>query len=92
MAAGERDGYRAHLKTTVASSAAPYGYTLTIWTAGAVATHRHGVPTAWEALLLLVGAVLGFALAAVVGRILPRGHHRTEDLAGHRDYHAHSPR
>ena len=35
VAASWRGGYRAHLKTTVASSAAPYGYTLTIWTAGA---------------------------------------------------------
>jgi hypothetical protein len=65
-------GYRAHLKTTVATSAAPYGYTLTIWTSGAVTTHVHGVPSAWEALLLLIGAVLGFAVAAAVAHGGPR--------------------
>lgn len=57
-------GYRAHLKSAVATSAAPYGYTLTVWTSGAVTTHARGVPTAWEALLLLAGAVLGFGATA----------------------------
>lgn len=63
MQAGRRS-YRSHLKTAVAASAAPYGYTLTIWTSGAVATHARGIPTAWEALLFLAGAVLGFGVAA----------------------------
>ena len=45
----------------MAASAAPYGYTLTIWTSGAVVTHARGIPTAVEALLFLAGAVLGFA-------------------------------
>jgi hypothetical protein len=58
--------YRAHLKTAVATSAAPYGYTLTIWTAGAVTTHEHGIPTATDAFLLLLGAVTGFALTAAI--------------------------
>ncbi len=53
--------YREHLQAVVASSAAPYGYTLTIWTSGAVTTHAQGIPTAAEALLFLVGAVTGFA-------------------------------
>ncbi len=59
-------GYRTHLKGAVAASAAPYGYTLTIWTSGAVATHGHGIPTAWEALLFLGGAVVGFAVTAAI--------------------------
>jgi hypothetical protein len=50
----------------VASSAAPYGYTLTIWTSGAVTTHARGLPTTWEALLLLAGAVCGFAISAAL--------------------------
>src|SRR4051812_27449615 len=54
--------YRAHLQAAVATSAAPYGYTLTIWTSGAVTTHAQGIPTALEALLFLAGAVAGFAL------------------------------
>src|SRR5690606_3996269 len=32
-------GYRQQLRTAVAASAAPYGYTLTVWTAGAVTSH-----------------------------------------------------
>ena len=59
-----RRSYRTHLKSAVAASAAPYGYTLTIWTSGAVTTHARGIPTAWEALLFLSGAVLGFGVAA----------------------------
>ena len=75
-----RRSYRTHLKTAVATSAAPYGYTLTIWTSGAVTTHARGIPTAWEALLFLAGAVLGFAITAALayGRpseiLAPREH------------------
>ncbi len=53
--------YRHHLRAVVAASAAPYGYTLTVWTAGAVTSHADGLPTGWDALLLLGGAVSGFA-------------------------------
>lgn len=60
MVSGRMD-YREHLQAVVAASAAPYGYTLTVWTAGAVATHAEGLPTGWDALLLLAGAGLGFA-------------------------------
>jgi hypothetical protein len=75
-----RGSYRIHLQTAVANSAAPYGYTLTIWTSGAVITHARGIPTAWEALLFLAGAVIGFGMAAALayGRpseiLAPRGH------------------
>lgn len=58
--------YRAHLRSAVAASAAPYGYTLTIWTSGAVTTHELGVPTAFEALLFLLGAVSGFGLTSAL--------------------------
>jgi hypothetical protein len=54
-------GYRQHLRAVVAASTAPYGYTLTLWTAGAIATNAEGsVPATVDALLLLAGAVLGF--------------------------------
>lgn len=53
--------YRHHLRSVVAASAAPYGYTLTLWTAGAVTTHADGLPTALDAVLLLAGAVAAFA-------------------------------
>jgi hypothetical protein len=43
-------------------SVAPYGYTLTVWTSGAVLTHARGIPSTADALLFMLGAVLGFAL------------------------------
>ena len=54
--------YRSALRATVATSAAPYGYTLTIWTTGAILSHARGIPDSAEALLLLIGAVAAYAL------------------------------
>ena len=67
--------YRTHLRTVVASSAAPYGYTLTVWTSGAVAIHARGIPTTLDALMFLGGAVAGFAAVGALahgsaGRVL----------------------
>ncbi len=53
--------YRRNLRAAVGSSAGPYGYTLTIWTTGAVLTHAHGIPTALYAAAFMAGAVLAFA-------------------------------
>jgi hypothetical protein len=58
--------YRKNLRTTIGSSAAPYGYTLATWTSGAVFIHARGVPNPLEALALMVGAVVGFALVGVL--------------------------
>jgi len=52
--------YKSALRATVATSAAPYGYTLTIWTTGAILSHARGIPDTGEALLLLAGAVAGY--------------------------------
>ena len=53
--------YRQQLRSVVAASAAPYGYTLTVWTSGAAASHAQAaLPAPSQAMLLLVGAVLGF--------------------------------
>ena len=57
-----RAAYRSALRAAVAASAAPYGYTLTIWTSGAVLSHARGIPSAADALLFLVGAVVAYAL------------------------------
>ncbi|MGA8217747.1 MAG: hypothetical protein WB771_04215 [Solirubrobacterales bacterium] len=86
MQAGRRS-YRTHLKSAVATSAAPYGYTLTIWTSGAVTTHARGIPAAWEALLFLAGAVLGFAITAALaygrpGEVLASREHGSVRLWG----------
>jgi hypothetical protein len=54
--------YKSALRATVAASAAPYGYTLTIWTSGAVLSHARGIPNTASALLFLLGAVAAYAL------------------------------
>jgi hypothetical protein len=54
--------YRVNLRRTAAASAAPYGYTLSIWSAGAVSMDVLGRPHAFQALIYAAGAVLGFAL------------------------------
>ena len=64
-------GYRSHLQTAVAASAAPYGYTLTVWTTGAVTIHARGIPTTVDALLFLAGAVTGFAAVGALAHGSP---------------------
>jgi len=57
-----RGTYRKSLRTAVGSSSAPYGYTLTTWTTGAVLLNARGIPGTLEVLLFMSGAVLGFAV------------------------------
>lgn len=60
-------GYRHYLRGVVGASAAPYGYTLTVWTTGAIATHAHGaLPSSVDAFLLLAGAITGFGTVSIV--------------------------
>jgi hypothetical protein len=64
-------GYRAHLRAVVGATAAPYGFTLTIWTAAAIVSHAVGTPDGLEAILFLIGAVCAYACvgAAAYGRV-----------------------
>jgi hypothetical protein len=78
---------RAALGTIVAASAAPYGYTISIWSSGAVLMHGHGVPTVAEVFAFLAGALTGFgamALAAqgAVARMESLDHPPDRVLAG----------
>jgi hypothetical protein len=78
---------RAALGTIVAASAAPYGYTISIWSSGAVLLHVHGVPTVAEVFAFLAGALAGFgamALAAqgAVARMESLDHPPDRVLAG----------
>lgn len=66
-----RKRFGRHLRVAVSASAAPYGYTLTIWTSGAVTIHALGTPNVWRALLFVAGAVLGFAAVAAVAHGSP---------------------
>jgi hypothetical protein len=52
--------------TIVASSATPYGYTVSLWSTGALLLHSHSTPAAWEVFLFAAGAVLGFTLIGLV--------------------------
>jgi hypothetical protein len=54
--------------TTVSASAAPYGYTLTVWSSGALLIHFRRAPTVWEVFLFLTGAVIAFATLWLIGR------------------------
>lgn len=58
-------GYRHQLRTVLSATAAPYGYTLALWTGGAMASRAaNAFPTTVEALLLVGGAIAGFGLLA----------------------------
>ncbi len=61
---------RRNLRASVSASAAPYGYTLTVFSTGSVAAYEIGKPHVVELLLFVAGAVLAFLaveVAAYVG-------------------------
>ena len=61
------DHYRKNLRSAVGSSAAPYGYTLAIWTSGAVLINAQGFPSSTLAILaFMVGAVAAFIAVGVL--------------------------
>jgi len=79
--------------TVVAASAAPYGYTLTIWSAGAVLIDYRGKPSVGDVFLFLAGAVLGFSTLGLLAqgplanrRSIDRGRDRV--IAGALDWAA----
>lgn len=57
-----RNRYGRNLRTAVGASDAPYGFTLAIWTSGALLVHADGLPNTFDALSFMVGSVLAFAL------------------------------
>lgn len=54
--------------TVVAASAAPYGYTISIWSSGAVLMRIHGIPQIAEVFAFMGGALIGFALMSVLAQ------------------------
>ena len=48
------------ISAVVQSIVLPYGYTLSIWSAGILAAFRYGAPKRVDPLLFVVGAVIGF--------------------------------
>lgn len=57
---------RASLSTLVVATSAPYGYTLAVWSSGALLVHSHGVPSVPDVLTFVAGAIAGFDLLALV--------------------------
>ena len=58
----------AALGSTVAASAAPYGYTISIWSAGALLMGRHGIPQTIDVFGFLAGALIGYGLLVLLAR------------------------
>jgi hypothetical protein len=52
---------RAQLSTTVAGAAGPYGYTISLGGSIALTVHHLGTPDYGEVMLMMLGAVFGFA-------------------------------
>jgi hypothetical protein len=70
----------AALATVVASSAVPYGYTVTLWSSGALLMGSHGTPQVAEVFAFVAGALAGFGLMALVAhRTLGRAELLDED-------------
>lgn len=59
--------------TVIDASAAPYSYTVALWSAGALLIHFHGAPNVAQVVGFAGGAVLGFTLLGLLGhRLLAR--------------------
>jgi hypothetical protein len=79
--------------TMVSSSAAPYGYTLTMWSSGALLIHFRHSPAVGEVFLFLTGAVVAFAALWLIGRgtiehSKPVSHQSSRAMAGALDLFA----
>ncbi len=64
----------------IAAAGIPYGYTLTIWGAGALCIGRFGLPTPPEAFEFVGGASVAYFGLAVVLRLTGEGDRRGERL------------
>ena len=58
--------YRKNLRAIVGAAAAPYGYTLSIWAAGAALISVHGIPKTLATLTFVVGAMPSFAFVGAL--------------------------
>ena len=59
---------RAALGTMLAASAAPYGYTVTLWSSGVIVIRSHGLPGVAETLAFAAGALSGFGVMGLLAR------------------------
>ncbi|HEX4719922.1 MAG TPA: hypothetical protein VH300_15460 [Thermoleophilaceae bacterium] len=63
---GLRSTLRPAFGTMVAASAAPYGYTVSVWSTGGLLMHYHGTPRTHDVFAFAAGALAGFALLGVL--------------------------
>lgn len=54
------------LTEVVSKAGIPYGYTLTVWSAGALCIGRFGIPSAAEVFLFVAGGTVGYGALALV--------------------------
>ena len=54
--------------TIVAASAAPYGYTISVWSSGAILMGSHGTPHVADVFAFVAGALTGFGLIGLLAR------------------------
>lgn len=75
--------YRSTLQSVVAAAVAPYGYTLSVWSSGAILVGAAGIPSTAEVLMLIAGATAAFlCLTAVAFGGFARGFASVPALAG----------
>ncbi len=63
------EGLGPALGTLASSSAAPYGYTISVWSSGAVLIHFRGAPNVGDVFLFAAGALAGFTLIGLVAHL-----------------------
>lgn len=73
MSSSPRRRRRRAFATTVSASAAPYGYTISIWSTGAMLIHFRGDPNVWQIFLFAAGAIAGYAILGALARVILRG-------------------
>ena len=86
-----RYALRSSLATVVPASATPYGYTLAIWSCGAVLLRSHGTPSLADTLMFVAGAIAGFNLLGAsafgaIGHARPIDRRQDRVLAGALDW------
>jgi len=60
--------YAAALQSALYGAALPYGYTLTVWGSGMIASSLRGSPSAWEATAFIAGALAAYGLLRWISR------------------------
>jgi hypothetical protein len=60
--------YDGILDMTLRSAVVPYGYTVTIWAAGAYLIRQRGLPSVFEAFAFVAGAILAFAVLTAISQ------------------------